>query len=170
MRIGLISDTHIPRDAKALPPQVNDAFKNVDLILHAGDIYIPAVLDELETIAPVLAAQGNGDSEFSKDGRVRHSHVLDIDGFRLGVTHAMWYTELSLSALERPMEREFGGHMDIVIFGDTHVALTQRLEGILLMNPGSPTLPNGLYRLGTVGLLEVIEGRVNARIVELSDF
>lgn len=170
MRIGLISDTHIPRDVVALPPQVKDAFKAVDLILHAGDIYLPGVLDELETIAPVLAARGNGDSEYPDDERIQYSHVLDIDGCRLGLVHAMWYTELSLPALERPMEREFGGHVDIVVFGDTHVALVERLQGVLLMNPGSPTIPNGLFRLGTVGLLEVTEGRVDARIVELSDF
>ena len=169
MRIGLISDTHIPRDVVELPPQVKDAFKTVDLILHAGDIYVPGVLDELETMAPVLAARGNGDSDFANDGRVQHSRVLDIDGCRLGLTHAMWYTELSLPALERPMEREFGGHVDIVVFGDTHVALVQRLKGVLLINPGSPTIPNGLFRLGSVGLLEVTEGRVKARIVELSD-
>ncbi len=57
MLIGLISDTHIPWAVKELPPEVGEAFRGVDLILHAGDIYSHAVLDELERIAPVLAAK-----------------------------------------------------------------------------------------------------------------
>ena len=70
MRIGLISDTHIPHDAKAIPPQVKEVFRGVDLILHAGDIYLSSVLDELEEIAPVLAARGDDDSP-SLNGRVK---------------------------------------------------------------------------------------------------
>ena len=61
MRIGLLADTHIPRDVKMLPPHVKVALDGVDLILHAGDIYLLTVLDELEAIAPVIAARGNGD-------------------------------------------------------------------------------------------------------------
>jgi len=56
--IGLISDTHIDYPSASLPPQVKEAFQGVDLILHAGDIWIPSVLDDLETVAPVMAAWG----------------------------------------------------------------------------------------------------------------
>ncbi len=170
MRIGLIADTHIPKDAKMLPPHVKAAFKGVDLILHAGDIYLPTVLDELETIAPVLAARGNGDREFPQTHRLKDSHVLDIAGFKLGLTHSMVYPELPLSPIDKTMEREFGGRMDIIVFGDTHVALVERYKGVILVNPGSPTLPNGLFKLGTVGLLEIMEGTAEASIVQLSEF
>ncbi len=169
MLIGLIADTHIPRDAKTLPPQVKDAFRGVDLILHAGDIYVPNVLDELEKIAPVLAARGNGDLVFQKDWRVKNSHVLDIDRFRLGLTHVVIYPELPLYPLDRTMERAFGGRVDIAVFGDTHVALAEWYHDILLVNPGSPTVPDGFFRLGTVGLLEIEPGRVKPSIVQLKD-
>ncbi len=56
MKIGLISDTHIPEVTKSLPQEVKETFKDVDLILHAGDIYLPRVLDGLARFAPVLAA------------------------------------------------------------------------------------------------------------------
>jgi len=170
MLIGLIADTHIPRDAKALPPQVKHAFRGVDLVLHAGDIYVPRVLDQLEKIAPVLAARGNGDQDFHEEHRVKESHVLNIDGFRLGLTHIIIYPELPHYPLDRTMERHFGGRVDIAVFGDTHVALVESYMGVLLVNPGSPTVPNGLYKLGTVGLLEIDGGKVEARIVQLSDF
>jgi hypothetical protein len=61
MRIGVISDTHVPVRARALPGEVFEIFAGVDLILHAGDLITFDVLDELETIAPVLAVYGNVD-------------------------------------------------------------------------------------------------------------
>ncbi|MFC2036115.1 metallophosphoesterase family protein [Chloroflexota bacterium] len=170
MRIGLIADTHIPRDAKMLPPHVKDAFEDVDLILHAGDIYAQKVLDELEAIAPVLAARGNGDGHFPEDHRLKDNHIINISLFKLGLTHAMVYPELAHFPLDKEMERKFGGHMDIVVFGDTHVALVEKFKGVLLINPGSPTLPNSLFELGTVGLLQINEGSVEANIIQLSQF
>jgi len=170
MLVGLISDTHVPRDAKALPPEIKRAFKGVDLILHAGDIYVPRVLDELEKIAPVLAARGNGDQDFHQDHRVKDSHILDIDGFRLGLAHIIIYPELPHYPLSQTMERHFGGWVNIAVFGDTHVALVESYMNVLLVNPGSPTVPNGLFKLGTVGLLEIIGRKVEAHIVQLSDF
>lgn len=169
MRIGLISDTHIPLDAKHLPPQVEDIFQSVDLILHAGDIYSSQVLDELEKIAPILSARGNGDSDSLKDFRIKGSHVLDIAGFRLGMTHIIYYPETPFSPLEKAIDEKFGGPVNIIVFGDTHVPLVQKHKGILMINPGSPTLPNNSYRLGTVGLLDVSEGSVEARIIQLTD-
>ena len=61
MKIGLISDTHIPEAMPELWPHVYELFKGVECILHAGDIYDLAVLDELQKIAPTYAARGNGD-------------------------------------------------------------------------------------------------------------
>ena len=81
MLIGLVSDTHIPDHAKRLPDELKEAFRGVDLILHGGDIYSVSVLNELETIAPVLAAQGDDDTSFTaSDNRVKLKHIIGIDG------------------------------------------------------------------------------------------
>ncbi len=61
MRIGLISDTHIPEACAHVWPQVLEAFEGVDYIFHAGDVHEFSVLDELQRIAPVYAARGNGE-------------------------------------------------------------------------------------------------------------
>ncbi len=61
MRIGLISDTHIPTAGRDLWPQVYGALRGVDLIMHAGDLHDPVVRDWLEELAPVMAVAGNGD-------------------------------------------------------------------------------------------------------------
>ncbi len=172
MLIGLVADTHIPRDAKRLPPHIKEAFKCVDLILHAGDIYIPDVLDELATIAPVLAARGNGDCDFPEDQRLKDCHIIDADGFRIGLVHATILTERSRRHIhiDGVLKREFGGHVDVIVFGDTHAALIEKYEGVLLINPGSPTLPGGRFKLGTVALLETNNGEIKARIVQLGEF
>ena len=169
VRIGLISDTHIPRDTRILPPHVGEAFKDVDLILHAGDIYLPSVLDELENIAPVLAARGNGDWEFPRDHRLKKTQVFDVAGLSVGLTHGINHTP-SPEYYDKMMEREFGKRVDVVVFGDTHVATVERNNGTLLVNPGNPALPGNRFELGTVGLLEIEGSRARVRIVQLSEF
>ena len=168
--IGLVADTHIPRDVKTMPPHIKEAFKGVDLIIHAGDIYRPEVLDELEIMDPVMAVEGNGDSGFPSDNRFKEKHILKVAGLNLGLTHAINYPMTPTYPLEEILETYFGGRMDIVVFGHTHVPTVERYNGILLVNPGSPTLPWGRYELGTVGLLEITAGRAEARIIQLNEF
>ena len=81
IRIGLLSDTHICNEE--LPLQFEQVFADVDLILHAGDIIYPRVLDELEHMAPVLAARGDEDSDGLADDRIKESHFLKLGGLSL---------------------------------------------------------------------------------------
>jgi putative phosphoesterase len=157
MLIGLLSDTHIPDAAMALPHQVEAAFRGVDLILHAGDIFVASVLDELECIAPVLAAKG--DSEYAEaraDRRVREKHTLTIEG----VTIWLWHDG------EWVPDRQ-GKPPDIIVSGHTHWPSVSKRDGILLVNPGSPTYPLYKCGLGTVALLHVHSGKAEAQIIQL---
>ncbi len=169
MKIGLISDSHIPNAARFLPPHVFAAFSEVDLILHAGDIYQLSVLNELERIAPVYAARGNGDYHLPDDPRIKESHVLKLQGKKLGLTHSVEFPEPPWCTLERAMQRDFGGPMDILVGGHTHQTMIEHYQGMLILNPGSPTLPDGRYGLGTVAILELNRGSAQARIVKLED-
>lgn len=169
MKIGLISDSHIPYAAKFLPHQVFKAFSGVDLILHAGDIYQLSVLNELEKIAPVYAARGNGDYHLPDDPRIKESHVLSLQGKRLGLTHSVEFPEPEWCTLERAMQRDFGGPMDILVGGHTHQTMIEDYQEILIINPGSPTLLNGLYGLGTVAILELDNGIAKTKIIKLED-
>ncbi|MBI4307847.1 MAG: metallophosphoesterase family protein [Chloroflexi bacterium] len=167
MRIGLISDTHLSHPGEDLPSAVFRALGGSDLILHAGDVYIPKVLDDLERIAPVLCARGNGDRTLNGDHRVKDAHVLVLQGRRIGLAHGLDYPEPDWRPLERAMECEFGGPVHIFIYGDTHVPVVDVHKGVLLVNPGSPTLPYGLPKPGTVGVLELGDGAPQARIIQL---
>ena len=178
MKIGLISDTHIPEAGESLPHRVREVFENVDLILHAGDLHVLDVLDWLEQIAPVKAVRGNGDdgvygrTPVPNDPRLLPVQTLTIEGVRIGLAHVVplpedtpWHT------LEQTMDRLFGGPVDVIVFGDSHVDYVGEHNGVLLVNPGSPTLPFNLEGfLGTVGILEVNNGRARSEIVPLGEW
>ena len=180
-RIGLISDTHIPEAMPEIPKEVLDVFKGVDMILHAGDMHAIRVLDWLERIAPVLAARGNGDGpglqspgkgNANQDPRIKHAQVVESGGLKIGVVHDFPFPEeaeyLSIDAF---LERDFGGHVDVVVCGHTHLAKISEYQGILIINPGSPTLPNNYSsRLGNVGILEIEDGKARAEILQLGEY
>ena len=164
MLIGLIADTHIPDHAKELPAQLKEAFKGVDRIFHAGDIYSLSVLNELESIAPVLAAQGDDDtSSTANDSRVKPKHVIGIDGVTVWLMHErpkkMPRVSKEISWLDDPP--------DVIVFGHTHQSLIEEVDGVLHVNPGSPTFPGYKLEPGTVGLLNIDNGKVEARIIQL---
>jgi len=177
MRIGLISDTHIPEARPELWPQVFEAFRGVEAILHAGDIHDLGVIDLLDRIAPTFAARGNGDDGSGgrpvqpDDPRLREAWELELGGLRIGMLHLAPIPAYGQYTLERALERHFG-HMDldVLVYGDTHVEAIDTLHGILCVNPGSPTYPrNHSTRLGTIGFLDVVDGRPEASIWQLTD-
>ena len=160
MRIGLISDTHLFSGEK-LPNQVFHAFADVELILHAGDIFVPSVLDELEAVAPVLAASGNGTRDPNGDPRVKDNHIITIEGISLGLIHNLGVPWLTIGQV-------FDSNIDIVVFGDTHIATIGDYKGTILVNPGSTTFPNYWKReLGTVAILDINRGKAEPRIIQL---
>jgi uncharacterized protein len=167
LRIGLLSDTHLPNERRTLWDEVRSAFEGVDLILHAGDIVHPMVLDWLEEIAPVLAAEGNNDFSWT-DPRVAPIQVVDAEGWRIAMVHDM-------EPEDRPIDFLIGRYLnnepaDIIVTGHTHFERLDLREGVLQMNPGSPTFPHlQSTRLGTIGLLDLGPGRLEARIVRLGD-
>ena len=168
MRIGLLSDTHIPVAEKGLPLEVAGAFRGVDLILHAGDIYDPSVLDDLEHIAPVFAARGDDDYLSLTDERVKEKHVLKLEGKTLWLVHQRpYYTTPPRWQSRFPTRQENYDIPDIVVFGHEHRTVTQRLDNILFVNPGSPTFLGYRPGLGTVGILDIDSGEADVRILQL---
>ena len=169
MRIGLISDTHLPsliHDLDELGPETGEFLAGVDLILHAGDVSTRRVLDWCERFAPVLAVRGNHD--VFDDPRMRDRQLLEFEGWRLGLTHTL--SPARATAAELRTRHFDGAGLDIIVGGDTHVERLERRDGALLINPGSPNLPHHKEtRLGTVALLELTPGRLRAEIVLLGE-
>jgi putative phosphoesterase len=165
MRIGLLSDSHLPaliRNLDELGPEPANFFSGVDLILHGGDLTSPIVLDWLEQFAPVLCSTGNNDP--LTDSRMKEVQMLEVEGWRIGMVH-------SLDRAFRPVSellKAFPAPVDIIVSGHTHQEQLESREDVVLLNSGSITFPHHKeLRLGSVGLLELAPGRLHGEILAL---
>lgn len=124
MRIGVLSDTH-----GFLDPRIPELFAGVDHILHAGDIGYSSIILDLQDIAPVTAVLGNTD-----DPRIgfRETEVAELGGSKFLVHHIVDPLRLS----ERVRTRFAHEQPDVVVFGHTHKAFCERINGALFFNPG----------------------------------
>ena len=167
IRIGILSDTHVNKRGE-LWPQVFAAFAGVDAILHAGDVFSPHLLDELAAIAPVTVARGNGDFGVD-DERLRETCVHEFGGVTVAMLHDFPSpARRGRSFVQAQAEKRFPG-AEVLICGHTHIAELHLLNGLLWVNPGSPTLPeNKSRRLGTIGFLDVAGGVASARLCQLT--
>ena len=169
IRIGLISDSHITKRGE-LWPQVFDAFAGVDAILHAGDVWAPAVLDELEAVAPTHVARGNGDFGVD-DERLRDQCLLRFEGATVAMLHdfpspARRGADFVLQQVAKRFPDEAP---DVLVCGHTHIEEIHRVGSLLYVNPGSPTLPhNKSVRLGTIGFLTIANGSAHAELCQLT--
>ena len=134
MKIGVISDTHIPERALDIPKEVYAAFKDADLILHAGDLITPDVLDTLNKICPVKAVYGNMDNQKVRE-RLKEKEIITVGSFKIGLIHGRGNPENLISFIKDA----FGQKLDIIVFGHSHTPFNEKKEGVLFFNPGSAT-------------------------------
>ncbi|MDI9438105.1 MAG: metallophosphoesterase [Euryarchaeota archaeon] len=162
MLIGVISDTHIPERASKIPENVFEIFDGVDMILHAGDLVSLEIRDILNTLAPTTCVQGNMDRYYGI--KLPEREWVEVGGVKIGLNHGEVYPRGNTQQL-RYIGLEMG--VDVLITGHTHYAFINQMMGLLLLNPGSPTVP----RLSdpSVMLLEVDDGEVEAELIKIGD-
>jgi uncharacterized protein len=131
-KVGIISDTHIPH-FKQLPAATWQHFKDVELIIHAGDLSVLSVVSELETIAPVVAVQGNIEYE-EVILKLPIKREVNVGYCRIGIVHILGDS----SNRARLARREFP-QAHVVVYGHSHIPYNQEHGGQLLFNPGSAT-------------------------------
>ncbi len=133
MKIGVLSDTHVPAIVKTLPPVIFDLFKGVDLILHAGDITELSVLDELGAIAPVEAVAGNMD-DAAVHSRLPQKKILSFGRYNIGLIHGKYRIDV-----QKEMIRKEFASVDLIVYGHSHTPFWGKIDGVYFLNPGSPT-------------------------------
>lgn len=148
VRVGVVADTHVGDILPALPPGVIPALGDVDLILHAGDVSVPSVLDELRRVAPVVAVRGNHD-----EGRMPGLPAavrVRVGDTTIGLTHGMRAFPVEAGSvaataafrrpvtlgLARAMARRFPGAA-CVVFGHWHMPVHTWVGGTLVFSPGA---------------------------------
>ncbi|HVU77898.1 MAG TPA: metallophosphoesterase family protein [Gaiellaceae bacterium] len=134
MRIAVVSDTHMPKGGRALPPECVDRLRAADLVLHAGDLVGASFLSELQALGPpVEAVYGNID-EPALRAVLPKERIVEAGGARIGMVHIPGPRE----GRERRLRERFPG-CAAVVYGHTHVPQVERVEGVWILNPGSPT-------------------------------
>ena len=183
LRIGLISDTHSAGSGRDLPGKVLEALSGVDLILHCGDLECLGVLDYLETVAPVLSVRGYEDPREPGNRLADSVRVVHVGGVAIGMIHDIQWPGPKIATTgdgtglvlpkgqaAETLASKFGERVDVALFGDTHEEVVCRWDGVLMINPGSPTYPGKRHRrgcLGTVGLMEITHEIATARVIDL---
>ncbi len=154
MRLAVISDTHMPRGARAIPDACLEQCRGADAILHAGDLSAVSVLELLRALGPpVYAIHGNVDSDSVRHllpGRLER----EFGGVRVGMTHVPGPAAGRLERLKKAFAR-----CDAVIFGHTHMPEHHAAGGFQIFNPGSPT-ERRRAPAHTMGIATIADGEI----------
>ncbi|MEX1159164.1 MAG: metallophosphoesterase family protein [Thermomicrobiales bacterium] len=165
IRIGLLADTHRRNPKRGLPQGLLDALAGSELIIHAGDISERWVLEILEQIAPVRAVVGNNDS-FELLRELPEERFFVSGRHRIGLLHG--YSDMATRAVTAKawtLDR-MRGVVDCAVYGHSHQPEIAQRDGLLMVNPGSPT--DFRWAKGpTCGILDVGEV-LRARLIDLS--
>jgi putative phosphoesterase len=148
--IGVIADTH-----NQLRPEAISALNGSELIIHAGDVCRPEILEELRGVAPVVAVRGNNDhGHWAKS--LPRAKTVRVAGLSIVVVHERSDFDCSTS----------GGGIDAVISGHSHRPKIEEVNGILFLNPGSAG-PRRFKLPVTLARLHLRKDSFRARIIEL---
>jgi putative phosphoesterase len=135
LNLLLVSDTHVPNRARALPPQVWAAVENADVVFHAGDWVTAKLLDEFEQRSRrLVGVYGNNDGPELRS-RLPESTAVTLEGMRFAVIHETGPAK----GREERCDEQFPA-ADVLVFGHSHIPWdTTSPGGLRLLNPGSPT-------------------------------
>lgn len=153
MRLAVMADTHLYSWPSGLLKRIMPHLEQAELILHAGDIINPLLLDSLPT--EVVAVCGNSDSAVTA-ALLPGKRVLNLAGFRIGLTHGFGAPQ-GLAARVRGQFED----VHAIVFGHSHTAFTGEEDKVFMFNPGSLTRPrDGAPSLGIMDLGETISGHI----------
>ncbi|MEK6727907.1 MAG: YfcE family phosphodiesterase [Candidatus Omnitrophota bacterium] len=162
VRIGVISDTHIPDRAKEIPKEILDDFKNVDMIIHAGDLVDLGVLEKLKSVCGnVKAVWGNMDPDNLRK-ILPEKEIFRIGKHKIGVMHGYGAPDYLIAKLSAIFK---GDGVDIIIFGHAHYSVNEKVDGILFFNPGSAT-DKVFAAYNSYGIIKVND-KVEAEVIKL---
>lgn len=161
LRIGVISDTHIPTRAKHLPEQISDLFHGFDAVFHAGDFVDTAVWRQLQELTPATyGVLGNCDP-VEMESILPDTLGVEFGGVKIGMIHDSGAS----SGRRDRMRKAFPGYR-VVIFGHSHRPLIEDDGDLLLLNPGSACDPRWA-KIPTLATLTLKDGVPEASLIEL---
>lgn len=149
-QVGIISDTH-----GLLRDEAVAALMGSDVILHAGDIGDPEILQQLVSLAPVFVVRGNVDGGAWAQA-LPEFELVEVRGVTFYMRHIL--DDLDLDPV--------AAGVDVVVYGHTHEPAAEQRDGVLYLNPGSAG-PKRFNLPVTVARLTLRDGEMEAKIVEV---
>ena len=160
MKIAVMADTH----DLAIPEELLNVCRQVDMIIHAGDFSSVDMYESLRKLNVLKAVCGN-----SEDGRLLkklpRKIVFTAGDTTIGLFHGEGSRQTTLDGVRKEF---FKDKVDIVIFGHTHSALKKSFEGVLYFNPGSPN-DTVTARFCSYGIIEINEKCIKANIIKVKN-
>jgi uncharacterized protein len=152
--IAVLSDTHMPKGGRALPPRCVELLGEAETALHAGDFFTFATLREIDELCPgrLHAVHGNVD-EGELRAALPETLEVELDGARIAMIHDAGPSHGRLARMRVRFPRA-----DAVVFGHSHLPLHEEEDGFQIFNPGSPTERRRAPR-HSMGVLHIEAGR-----------
>lgn len=162
MLVALVSDTHLPRGSRVLPPECVERLRRADLILHAGDLTSVVFLEQVRALGPPVHAVAGNVDEPALQAALPQEIVVDAGGARIGMLHVPGHAK----GREERLAARFPG-CAAVVYGHTHLPQVERVRGVWILNPGSPT-ERRRAPTRTMIELSVAGGTVEPELIELA--
>jgi putative phosphoesterase len=162
MKIGVLSDTHMPERAKSLPAKLCAELKKCDMVIHVGDMVTMEVCGQLQKLCPNFKAVcGNMDPAPIRK-QFPEREILQVGKFRIGIQHGFGPPDKLIGLMKEAFKKD---KVDMIIFGHSHNPHNEQEEGIIFFNPGSPT-DEIFAPYKSFGIIE-INDKIEARIIKL---
>lgn len=155
MKIGVLSDTHLQQITREFVDIYNTHLSDADMIIHAGDIVSPDIIDFLEKNV-FHAVQGNMDP-FEIKALLPEKKIVEVGRHHLGITHG-WGAAGGLEDRILPLF----SNVDVIIYGHSHIIANHVKNGVLFFNPGTATgySATGFNSIGILEVSETVQGRI----------
>ena len=161
-RLGVVSDTHLPRFGRALPTPLLRALDGVDAILHLGDFTGDETPALFEALAPFEAVAGNNDGP-ALHARFARRLIISVAGIRIGMVHGDSPTARQPARLYA--RQAFGdAPLALLCYGHSHIPELVQEGPRLVLNPGSPTDKRRMKDY-SCALVTVRDGLIDAQLI-----
>ena len=158
MKIGVVSDTH----SLALPRQLTEGLKKVDLIIHAGDFCSLKDVEAFKKLKELKAVFGNMDDDQVRK-KFPEKQIINCEGVKIGVTHGRGAPNQVMDSAKETFKDDA---VDVIIFGHSHQPLNKKVGDVLFFNPGSPNdQVNAPYF--SFGIIDINKGNIKADIIKI---
>lgn len=134
MKVAVISDTHVRKHLSKIESLIEKKLKDVDYVLHAGDLTNPKVIPYIKKHHKFIGVCGNNDKDESRK-ILNDKEIITLDNYKIGIYHGHGKNKTTLDNVYEIFQHD---ELDIIIFGHSHKPFITTKNKTLVINPGSP--------------------------------